>query len=226
MMQNVQNGMRNGYSAEGAYNLDDADVSEIFGKIAARQLQALMFHSSMVEYFQFLGLAGFKRWQEYRFMDEYKEYRKILSFYQRTYNKLCPFVEPEKEYYIPQDWYKYTRFDVDADTKKKAVMTAFDKWQEWERGTSKFLQKCVAHLQKANDIAAADFVQDMVDGNLKEIESLEKCYLKMKTAGFAADYIAEIQPELHTKYKEKELEGALKKAEKMRAKKEPLKKIK
>lgn len=202
MMQNVQSGMRSGYSDD-VHNLEGANVSEIFGKIAARQVQALMFHSSMVEYFQFLGLSGFKRWQEYRFQDEYKTYRKILSFYQRTYNKLCPFYEPEKEYYIPQDWYKYSRFDVDAETKKKAVMNAFDKWQDWERETSKFLQKCVAHLQKANDMAAADFVQAMVDSNLSEVKSLEKCYLKMKTAGFAADYIAEIQPELHEKYKER-----------------------
>lgn len=185
------------------FSFEGQTTEDIFSRLATRQLTALTFHSSAVEVFQFLNLNGFKRWQEYRVTDEYFTYRNILAFFAKTYNKLLPRLEMEFRDAVPNGWLKYSRFDVDKETRKKSVVNFFNDWRDWERETLDFLQAAATHLDDLGEIVASNFVQDMAEDNRQEIKDLENCLLKLKASDFDSEYLLLIQPKLHKKYKRK-----------------------
>ena len=49
---------------------DVASVEAIFSEINARMIAALMLHDQMTDYFDFLGMKGYKRLHEYQYFDE------------------------------------------------------------------------------------------------------------------------------------------------------------
>lgn len=42
--------------------VSEMTCTEIFQEVGKRQVKALMFHDKMKDLYDFLGLAGFKRW--------------------------------------------------------------------------------------------------------------------------------------------------------------------
>lgn len=58
-------------------------VEEIFSKISAHMIEGMMFHEQMCNYYDFLGLHGYKRCHEYHYLCETIEHRKLERFYIR-----------------------------------------------------------------------------------------------------------------------------------------------
>ena len=52
---------------------------EIFSNISAHMIKGIMFHAQMADYFDFLGLKGYKRLHEYHYFDESIMFRKLSS---------------------------------------------------------------------------------------------------------------------------------------------------
>ena len=121
-------------------------VEEIFGKISTHMLNGVMVHEQLANYYDFLGLCGYKKCHEYHFYSESISYRDICSFYISTYNKLISEQIPDTSSVIPQSWYRYSRFDVDINTKKNAIQTGLNKWVNWERDTKKFYESMYKEL--------------------------------------------------------------------------------
>lgn len=185
------------------FNFDGKGLDDIFQHLVSHQVSALMLHSSMVELFNFLGLKGFKRWQKYRVIDEYDGYRGICAFYQETYNKLNPKPIPQDLDVVPSDWYKYSRFDVTQDARKRMIETAFTKWHDWESETLEFLQTIICRLDELGDVMASDFVHELLKDVQHEVIELEKMLLELKATGYDMTYIVSIQKCIHDKYKKK-----------------------
>ena len=58
-------------------------VSEIFNAISNHQIEGIMLHGQMADYFDFLSLHGFKRMQEYHYLDESTCMRSVHRYYIR-----------------------------------------------------------------------------------------------------------------------------------------------
>lgn len=65
-------------------------VSEIFGRINAHQIEGVMLHSQLAEYFGFLNLCGYQRQQECQAMSEFFEHQKTVMYFVSRFNHLLP----------------------------------------------------------------------------------------------------------------------------------------
>lgn len=176
---------------------------EIFEDIDNRQVQALMFHSQMADYFDFLGLNGFKRMHEYNFFKECAENRGVHRYILNHMNKLLRDKDIANTRVIPTTWYNYSRLDVDSNTRKTAVKDAFIKWHEWETETKSFLEKKFKELTEMGNIACANKVNQLICDVDQELKCITRKVLKYKSIDWDICVIEMEQDEMHEYYKEK-----------------------
>lgn len=179
-------------------------VEEIFKGLSERKLRGIMTHEYYTDYFNFLNLHGYKRMQEYHAKHEMKGFRKLHRYYIDHYNKLVPDTKFENEEYIPASWYQYTRQDVDTNSKRNAVKTAFDKWEAWEAETKKYYEQMYKELFDIGEIASAETVAKMIEDVDDELKWVQRKRLDLMSADYDIDYILDEQSYYHDFYKGKE----------------------
>ena len=179
------------------------ELDEIFGKISAQMVGGMMIHDQMARYYDFLNLHGYKRMHEHYYIKETLENRRLHRYYINRFNKLVMEQDITNKSAIPDDWYRYTRQEVDTATKKNAVRSGFVKWLKWEYETRKLYVDMYEELEKTGEAAAAEYVCKLIKCVDKEIKCAERKQLDLETTGYDIVYITEIQHKLHKKYKEK-----------------------
>lgn len=104
---------------------------------------------------------------------------------------------------IPQNWYNYTRYDVDASTKRNAVKEGFKKWVDYEKETKQYLTQMVKQLEEMDERPAAKKLEHLVEHVEKEIAMAEEKMMNLESTGYDMNYILQQQEELKQKYAKK-----------------------
>lgn len=176
------------------------EVSEIFYEIANHMLEGIMMHQQLANYYDFLGLNGYKRCHEYHFLDEMCAYRKVHKYYISHYNKLIREKSREFPNLIPAAWYEVLREQVDPDTRSAAIKTAMEKWVTWERDTKVFYERAYKELMNIGEVAAAHFVEDLLLHTTEELKKAEKYWLRKKAISYDTKEIFAQQKKKSAKY--------------------------
>lgn len=98
-------------------NLDVKTPKEIFAEINERFIGAVMMHGQFADYFDFLGLKGFKRMHEYQHIAESLERRKVCRYFISHHNQLIDDAFDGKVNVIPDAWRTAKRLSVGKSTK-------------------------------------------------------------------------------------------------------------
>lgn len=183
--------------------MDVKSVDDVFAEINARQIAALMMHDQMADYFDFLGLSGYKRLHLYQYLAESKERRDVAHYYINHHGKLIPDRFEGNVQMIPESWRSANRMSVGKSTKQKAVEDGFSVYLGWEQATKDVYQKYATALREQGYVADAIFVDRLVEDVDNELERLERIITDLITSGYDPVYILESQKELHDKYKKK-----------------------
>ena len=149
------------------------ELKEIYSKIASHQIKGMMIHAQLADYYDFLGLQGYKRCHEYHYLKESCAYRGISRYFINHHNMLIPEEKIEDPEVIPESWFEHTRDDVDSATKKNAVKSGLTKWVEWERETKKLYEQMYQELMNIGEVASAFKIKELicdVDCELKKAE--------------------------------------------------------
>jgi hypothetical protein len=178
-------------------------VEDIFTNITKHQVKGLMIHNDLANYYDFLGLAGYKRCHEYHFLDEIGAFRRVNRYYINHYSKLIPPVQFEPTEVISGSWYKYTRQEVDASTKKNSVERGLKLWVEWEKETKRLYEDMYKELMTLDEVAAALMVKELVCDVDCELKYAERYQLNKKAVNYDLAYVIGEQDCMHDRYKEK-----------------------
>ena len=178
-------------------------IEEIFNQIARHMVKGLMIHSQMADYFNFLGLKGYKECHEYHYYEENLNYKRIVNYYIEHYNKLLMDLPFENPHIIPEGWLKYNRFDATSSVKQTGVQSGFDRWIEWEKETKDFLQKMFQELMSLGEIACAIELERYIKDVDKELAEAQAESLNLKSIDYNMSDIIMMQDDIHTKYKKK-----------------------
>ena len=178
-------------------------VEEIFSKISAHMIQGMMIHEQFANYYDFLGLKGYKRCHEYHYLDETCSYRGICRYYINHYNKIIPDVEIDAPEIIPSSWYNYTRQDVDAGTKRNAVKTGLQTWRDWEIKTKKLYEQMYKELMAIDEVAGACKVKQLIIDVDCELKKVERYHLNKEATNYDMSGIIAEQHKKHNKYQKK-----------------------
>ena len=178
-------------------------VEEVFSKIAEHMVNGMMFHEQMANYYDFLGLQGYKRCHEYHYLSETCAYRGICRYYINHYNKLIPEMRFDNVSVIPTNWYSHVRGDVDTNTKRKSVQSGLEKWVNWEKETKELYEQMYNELLDNNEVAGAMKIKELICDVDNELKKAERYSLNKKATDYNISDIISEQKSKHRKYKKK-----------------------
>lgn len=181
-------------------------VNNIFANISAREIEGIMMHEQFSDYFDFLGLMGFKRIHEYQFLSESVELRGIHRYFINHYGQLVNQVNVSSKSYIPSAWYGFDRSQVDAEAKKNAVKNCIETWVEWERESKKYYENCYCNLCDLHEIAGAMKVKELIMDVDMELKNACRLHVMLGSIGYDLNSMFLMQDEIHEKYKQMEKE--------------------
>ena len=95
------------------------DIDGIFAKIASHMIKGMMIHNELTNYYAFLGLDGYRKFQRKRFIEESKSFLDLNEFYVKATGKLIPNVKIDIPSVIPQNVYRYNREDISGNDIRK-----------------------------------------------------------------------------------------------------------
>ena len=182
---------------------DVSSVEAIFSEINARMIAALMFHDQMADYFDFLGLKGYKRLHEYQYFAESLERKKLNQYYINHHNKLIPDTYTGQVAVIPDNWQTANRISVGKSTKQKGIEDGFNQYHDWEAETKSLYEHYSSRLREMGAVADAIMVEKLVEDVDNELKKLEKIIVDLISSGYDMVYITESQQRIHDKCKAK-----------------------
>lgn len=77
-------------------------VIDVFAKVSDHLIDGMMMHEQMADYYNFLGLDGFKRLHEYHFLCETISMRRIHRYFVDHCNQLLPMANTKHIDVIPR----------------------------------------------------------------------------------------------------------------------------
>lgn len=185
-------------------NKKDVDsVEAIYSEINARMIAALMFHDQMSDYFDFLGMKGYKRLHEYQYFMESLERKKLNQYYINHHNRLIPDVYTGQVSMIPENWQTANRISIGKSTKQKGIEDGFNQYHEWESETKSLYEHYSSRLREMGAVADAIMVEKLVEDVDCELKVLERMIVDLISSGYDMVYITESQNGIHDKYKSK-----------------------
>lgn len=183
--------------------MDVSTPEEIFSEINNRFIGAIMMHGQFADYFDFLGLRGYKRLHEYQHLAESIERRKVCRYYINHHNALVKEDFSGEVKIVPDAWYTAKRLSVGKSTKQKAVEDGFIEYHNWESETKSVYEKYAQKLREIGSVADAIFVEKLVEDVSAELKTVEQMISNLISTGYDMVYITENQSEIHEKYKKK-----------------------
>lgn len=183
--------------------MDVSTPEEIFSEINNRFIGAIMMHGQFADYFDFLGLRGYKRLHEYQHLAESMERRKVCRYYINHHNALIKEDFSGEVKIVPDAWYTAKRLSVGKSTKQKAVEDGFIEYHNWESETKSAYEKYAQKLREIGSVADAIFVEKLVEDVSAELKTVEQMISDLISTGYDMVYITESQSEIHEKYKKK-----------------------
>lgn len=183
--------------------MDVSTPEEIFSEINNRFIGAIMMHGQFADYFDFLGLRGYKHLHEYQHLAESIERRKVCRYYIDHHNALIKEDFSGEVNIIPDAWYTAKRLSVGKSTKQKAVEDGFIEYHNWESETKSVYEKYAQKLREIGSVADAIFVEKLVEDVSAELKTVEQMISDLISTGYDMVYITESQSEIHEKYKKK-----------------------
>ena len=144
---------------------------------------------------------------EYHALCEFKTRRKVMSYYLNHHNRLPLAEKAANPKAIPENWYNYTRQEVDAGTKKRAVRDGFAKWVDWEKETKKLYEEAVCSLYEIGEIATACEIKKLVKDVDHELKTAQRKAIALASIDYDMPTIYCEQQEIHDKYKNKMKRG-------------------
>ena len=178
-------------------------VEEIFRRLSSHMIKGVMIHEQLSDYYDFLNLHGYKRCHEYHAKCEMRAMRKLHRYFIEHFNRLIEEDPIENPDVIPNSWYRYTRQDVDVNTKRNAVKSGIERWVAWEAETKELYQNMYDELIGLGEVAAAKKLCCYIHAVDKELKWAQRKHIDLVAADYGIGYILGEQQHLHDWYKEK-----------------------
>lgn len=179
------------------------NIDEIYSTLSAHMIKGVMIHEQLANYYDFLGLGGYKRCHEYHSIAEMCVHRGLNRYYINHHNRLIGESEIENPDIIPTSWYQHARQDVDANTKRNAVKNGLSKWVDWELDTKELYERMYKEALDIGEVASACKIKQLVDDVDRELKNAERYQLNKEATGYDMTVVIEEQAKKHKKYSNK-----------------------
>ena len=175
-------------------------VEEIFKRLSSHMIEGVMLHDQMSDYYDFLSLREYKRCHEYHAYKEMRGMRCLHRYFINHFSKLIEEDNIPNPNVIPSSWYRYTRQEVDVNTKRQAVKQGIEKWVAWETDTKALYQQMYHELMDLGEVAAAKKIACYICDVDRELKYAQRKHINLVAADYSMGYILGEQDHLHDWY--------------------------
>lgn len=144
-------------------------ISEIYSKVSAHMVKGMMIHLKLSEYYSFLNLPKYSKFQYHRYLEESESYHKLSEYYMKNHCKLIEESHIDIPSVIPENWYKHTKQDLDANTVKQGVHDGLQMWVDWEKETKLLYENMYSELLDIGEISDTIILRELVSDVTNEL---------------------------------------------------------
>lgn len=178
-------------------------LGEVYSNLAAHMIEGLMLHDELSNYFDLLGLKGYRKCHEYRYFDESLNFRKLNKHFINHNCMLIPHTGTNFKPIIPNSAYNYEKQSISQNDIRSGVKEMFSVWVNWESDTKKFYEESYKQLIELDCISDALYVSHLIKDVDMELKSAKLHWLKLKAMDYNISSIIGEQDKLYHKYKKK-----------------------
>lgn len=178
-------------------------VEDIFTIIINHMRVGIELHRQFMLAYDFLSLKGYKKCQEYHWKEETNNYETVRHYYMENYYKLIGEEATPVSGVLPLTWYKYTKMDVDNNTRRNSIKEFTRKWVEWEKETEALFAAQCKELLNLNEVAAAKFIEKYVKEVSKELRQASHMMIYLETINYDMIEIVRDQEDYFNQYQKK-----------------------
>lgn len=175
-------------------------ASEVLGEVADRLVEGMMLHSDHADLMCFLGLRGLKRLHECGYHDDAKRLRKVHRLGIKYTQQMVPQGRQSASDAL-EPYMRYKQSEVDADTRRTALMDAMAGWVEYEADTAKLFSRAARDLWGMGEGILWVKVFALQKEAEHELATARKLHDEMAACGYDMCHVMEMQDPLHKRYR-------------------------
>ena len=166
-------------------------------------MNGVIMHSNMVDFYDFLHLKGFRKWQEHNVEEEFCHVTEIQHHFIKRHHMMIP---PYEEHFtsgvIPTSWYDHSAIEVTKDDIVREVKRSLHEYLDWERKTQIFLKEKTKELIELDAFAEYMDLRELEENVACEIHYLENLIIELESVGYDSIYIQRLQERFCIEFKE------------------------
>lgn len=170
------------------------EVKHIMEDIFNHKMNGVIFHGDMATAFDFLGLKGFRKWQEHQCDEEVEETNELQHHFIKHHKMLF---EPYKGHYesevIPADWIGVSAMNISASDIEKHTKRLLKLYHNWEKETIEVLKEQLKKLIELEAYSEYIEVRMLCEEVYKEMHFVEDFCMELESVNYDCKYIMKVQ---------------------------------
>lgn len=153
-------------------------MHKIFKKLSNRMVGAMMIHTQLTEFFNFIDLEADAKRQKRQLHEEMDGLIKLEKYAARHHHILVTSDNPPQVDVLNIGMLKAPNDELTPDNKTYLIQYAMKEWIVWEKESKIIYEDAYRNLMDLSEVAAADFVLQYVkdvDKELRDAELLYRC---------------------------------------------------
>ena len=173
------------------------EVKQVLQDVYNHQMDGIVYHSSLVDMYDFLHLKGMRKWQKNQLKHEMKCAQKIQHHFIKHHHMLLkPYVTEKPKSAIPDSWYSVDSMDLSASDIIKEAKKSLGYLIEWEEGTCEFLRKQAMILMEHDAFDEYLLVKEMMSHVAAEKHYIESLMMELESVNYDPVYLRRVQERL------------------------------
>lgn len=185
------------------YGTPSKNMHNLASKIYNRQIEAIMFHESLIDLFNLLKLDGFVEWQEEVLEDEMDLMHKFKKHYAKhlkgTVDK--PKFNESTDSALPKEWQGKQNIPIDAKNMSMGIRYGLNKYIEWEKETMNMYKEAISQIEKDGEFdELGSFLKMLCKSSKKEVMFVEELINELEETHYEPNAIKKLQKEYFENY--------------------------
>lgn len=174
---------------------------DVFKDVIRNVIEGTMFHSQMIQYFDYLGLDGFAKLHKIRFERENAELVELFKYVVEVYGVAIGDVKPDSRNFIPEEWYEGLRESVRDEDRVNYIRFGVESWKDWESKSKSLYGQRYFELNDLRDAGGSEKIMDIVRGTEMELRFAYNLMCKLRNSGYDVGTITLLDNEVLGMYK-------------------------
>lgn len=175
-------------------------VPDVLGEVSDRLVQGLMFHNEQASLNRLLGFYGFAAMHECQYFNDSADMRRVNDWCV-DHCGVIPDQGRQSASSVLDKWRGRDRDGIDADARREALVSSFDEYVAWERGTLSLYKRACDALVRCGEYDAYHLVEGLACEVSDELADARRLRSELSGTGWDMSYAMDRQHGIESKYR-------------------------